>query len=83
MDQGIDPGPSSAMGDELAAAWRRIREVKAELAIRRPVEVLKVTTRPRGGAVEVIAALCRNADSRMPFSPFSTPGTPRVLASLG
>ena len=51
MDQGIEPGLSSAERAELAAARRRIRELEAELAIhRQAAELLKGTTSPKGGS---------------------------------
>jgi putative transposase len=59
MDQGIEPGLTSAERAGLAAARRRIRELEAELAIhRKAAELLKGTTSPkrRFAAVEVIAA---------------------------
>jgi transposase len=49
VDQGIDPGLTSAERAELAAARRRIRELEAELAIhRQAAELLKGTTSPKG-----------------------------------
>jgi transposase-like protein len=49
VDQGIDPGLTSAERAELAAARRRIRELEAELAIhRQEAELLKGTTSPKG-----------------------------------
>jgi transposase-like protein len=49
VDQGIDPGLTSAERAELAAARRRIRELEAEVAIhRRAGELLKGTTSPKG-----------------------------------
>ncbi len=58
MDQGIEPGLTSAERAELAAARRRIRELEAELAIhRRAAELLKGTIpKRRFAAVEVSAA---------------------------
>lgn|GEM_PF-2791409 len=58
VDQGIEPGVTSAEGAELAAARRRIRELEAGLAIHsHAAELLKGTTSPRRfAAVEVIAA---------------------------
>jgi hypothetical protein len=95
MDQGIDLRPSSAVGDEVGggvAAHPRGESRARHPSSRRGAEGDHKTKR-RVAAVEVIAALCRNAigrgvlriaaDSRMPFSRFSTPGTPRVIPSLG
>ena len=49
VDQGIDPGLTSAERAELAAARRRIRELEAEVAIHRQAgELLKGTTSPKG-----------------------------------
>ena len=49
MDQGIEPGLTSAERAELAAAPRRIRELETELAIhRKAAELLKGTTSPKG-----------------------------------
>ena len=49
VDQGIEPGLTSAERAELAAARRRIRELEAELAIhRQAAELLKGTTGPKG-----------------------------------
>jgi transposase len=49
MDQGIEPGLSSAERAELAAARRRIRELETELAIhRKAAELLKGSTSPKG-----------------------------------
>jgi transposase len=49
MDQGIEPGLTSAKRAELAAARRRIRELETELAIhRKAAEPLKGTTSPKG-----------------------------------
>ncbi len=49
VDQGIEPGLTSAEQAELAAARRRIRELEAELAIhRKAAELLKGTTSPKG-----------------------------------
>jgi len=49
IDQGIEPGLTSAERAELAAARGRIRELEAELAIhRKAAELLKGTTSPKG-----------------------------------
>lgn len=49
VDQGIEPGLTSAERAELAAARRRIRELEAELAIHgKAAELLKGTTSPKG-----------------------------------
>jgi transposase len=49
IDQGIEPGLTSAERAELAAARRRIRELEAELAIHcQATELLKGTTSPKG-----------------------------------
>ncbi len=49
VDQGVEPGLTSAERAELLAARRRIRELEAELAIhRQAAELLKGTTSPKG-----------------------------------
>jgi transposase len=49
IDQGIEPGLTSAERAELGAARRRIRELEVELAIhRKATELLKGTTSPKG-----------------------------------
>ena len=49
MDQGIEPGLTSAERAELAAARLRIRELEAEVAIhRRAAELLPGATSPKG-----------------------------------
>ena len=51
VDQGLEPGLTSAERAELLAARRRIRELETELAIhRKAVELLKGTTSPKGGS---------------------------------
>ncbi len=51
IDQGLETGLTSGERAELLAARRRIRELEAELAIhRRAAELLKGTTRPKGGS---------------------------------
>ena len=49
VDQGTEPGLTSAERAELAAARRRIRELEDELAThRKAAELLKGTTSPKG-----------------------------------
>jgi transposase-like protein len=51
IDQGLEAGLTSGERAELGAARRRIRELEAELTIhRRAAELLKGTTRPKGGS---------------------------------
>ena len=49
MDQGIEPGLTSAERAELAAARRRIRELETEIVVhRKEAELLKGSTSPKG-----------------------------------
>jgi transposase len=51
IDQGLEPGLSTAERGELAAARKRIRELEAELAVhRRATELLKENADPKGGS---------------------------------
>src|SRR5829696_10337038 len=51
IDQGIEPGLSSAEKAELVAARKRIRDLEAELAVhRRATELLSGRADPKGGS---------------------------------
>lgn len=51
VDQGVEPGLTSAERAELLAARRRIRELETELAVhRKAAALLKGTTSPKGGS---------------------------------
>lgn len=51
IDEGLEPGVTSAEAAELAAAKRRIVQLEAELAIaNRAVELLTEATDPKGGS---------------------------------
>ena len=51
IDQGLEPGLTSAEESELTAAKRRIAELEAELAIhRRASELLGKVVSPKGGS---------------------------------
>jgi transposase-like protein len=51
LDRGLEAGLSTAERGEVAAARKRIRELKAELAVhRRATELLKESADPKGGS---------------------------------
>jgi transposase-like protein len=51
IDQGHEPGLTTAEQAELVTARRRIRELETELAVhRRAAELLKANTSPKGGS---------------------------------
>lgn len=51
IDEGLEPGTTSAEAAELAAAKRRIVQLEAELAIaNKAVELLTEATDPKGGS---------------------------------
>ncbi len=50
VDHGLEAGLTTSERAELTAAKRRIRELETELAVhRRAAELLKETSRPKGG----------------------------------
>ena len=51
IDQGVEPGLTSAEKGELAAATRRIAELETELrAMRRAMELVREVVPPKGGS---------------------------------